>query len=230
MGGQLVKSIVVPSFDWNANELFPFAGSNEIFGGVSDAVNVLTVLSLLKNKLPSWNAQFVHPSGHGHDCSFGLFVSGSISSLLVFRIEATHTPPRHTSSNRGGADGGGDGVVNKVESSFSAAPAEPEWFSEYVVCTVNNRANTAIAIDRFLNHRGAFMLTDPYIVKSGGLLRGRIHKRDIKNEDTNDSYKGQKRCQRSKKRSRKEKNKKVATFHEKQHTTTFFLLRKKKDI
>lgn len=39
-----------------------------------------------------------------------------------------------------------------------------------------------------------------------------------------------KNCQRSKKRSRKEKNKKVATFHEKQHTTTFFLLRKKKDI
>jgi hypothetical protein len=190
VGGQLVKSIVVPSFDWYANELFPFTGSNEIFGGVSDAVNVLTVLSLLKNKLPSWNAQFVHPSGHRHDCSFGLFVSGSISFLLVFRIEATHTPPRHTSSNRGGADGGGDGVVNKVESSFSAAPAEPEWFSEYVVCTVNNRANTAIAIDRFLNHRGAFMLTDafqyPYIVKSGGLLRGRIHKHDIKNEDSND--------------------------------------------
>jgi hypothetical protein len=162
VGGQLVKSIVVPSFDWYANELFPFAGSNEIFGGVSDAVNVLTVLSLLKNKLPSWNAQFVHPSGHRHDCSFGLFVSGSISFLLVFRIEATHTPPRHTSSNRGGADGGGDGVVNKVESSFSAAPAEPEWFSEYVVCTVNNRANMAIAIDRFLNHRGAFMLIDAF--------------------------------------------------------------------
>ena len=222
MGGPLVKSIVVPSFDWNANELFPFAGSNEIFGGVSDAVNVLTVLSLLKNKLPSWNAQFVHPSGHGHDCSFGLFVSGSISSLLVFRIEATHTPPRHTSSNRGGADGGGDGVVNKVESSFSAAPAEPEWFSEYVVCTVNNRANTAIAIDRFLNHRGAFMLTDAldycaveYINTTLKMKIRMIHIKD-------------KNCQRSKKRSRKEeKNKKVATF-QKQHKQLFFFYEKKK--
>jgi len=158
VGGQLVKSIDVPSFDWNANELFPFAGSNEIFGGVSDAVNVLTVLSLLQNKLPSWNAQFVHPSGHGHDCSFGLFVSGSISSLLVFRIEATHTPPRHTSSNRGGADGGGDGGDAKVESSSAGPEEPPEWFSEYVVCTVNNRAKMAVAIDRFLNHRGAFMI------------------------------------------------------------------------
>ena len=43
----------------------------------------------------------------------------------------------------------------------------------------------------------------PYIVKSGGLLRGRIHKHDIKNEDTNDSK--DKNCQRSKKRSRKKK-------------------------
>jgi len=62
----------------------------------------------------------------------------------------------------------------------------------------------------------------PYIVKSRGLLRGRIHKRDIKNEDTNDSYKGQKL-------SKVQEKGKVPLFT-KNNTTTFFLLRKKKDI
>tara|TARA_B110000459_G_scaffold153419_1_gene167527 strand:+ start:3338 stop:3547 length:210 start_codon:yes stop_codon:yes gene_type:complete len=62
----------------------------------------------------------------------------------------------------------------------------------------------------------------PYIVKSGGLLRGRIHKHDIKNEDTNDSYKGQKL-------SKVQEKGKVPLFT-KNNTTTFFLLRKKKDI
>jgi len=58
----------------------------------------------------------------------------------------------------------------------------------------------------------------PYIVKSRGLLRGRIHKHDIKNEDTNDSYKGQKLSKVQEKVKERRKN----------NTTTFFLLRKKK--
>ena len=74
----------------------------------------------------------------------------------------------------------------------------------------------------------------PYIVKSGGLLRGRIHKHDIiKNEDTNVIPTKDKNCQRSKKRSRKEeKNKKVcvATFHKKTTKQLFFLEKKIHDL
>jgi hypothetical protein len=57
-------------------------------------------------------------------------------------------------------------------------------------------------------------------VKSGGLLRGRIHKRDIKNEDTNDSYKGQKLSK---------VQEKVKERRKKQHNN-FFSSTKKKDI
>ena len=75
----------------------------------------------------------------------------------------------------------------------------------------------------------------PYIVKSGGLLRGRIHKHDIiKNEDTNVIPTKDKNCQRSKKRSRKEeKNKKVVRCHFSQKKTTkqlFFLEKKIYDL
>ncbi len=57
----------------------------------------------------------------------------------------------------------------------------------------------------------------PYIVKSGGLLRGRIHKHDIKNEDTNDSYKGQKlsKVQEKVKERRKKQHKQLFFFYEK---------------
>ena len=61
----------------------------------------------------------------------------------------------------------------------------------------------------------------PYIVKSGGLLRGRIHKHDIKNEDTNDSYKGQKLSK---------VQEKVKERRKKQHNNFFSSTKKKKDI
>ena len=60
-------------------------------------------------------------------------------------------------------------------------------------------------------------------MKSGGLLRGRIHKRDIKNEDTNDSYKGQKLS-----KVQEKVKERSATFHEKQHKQLFFFYEKKK--
>jgi len=56
-------------------------------------------------------------------------------------------------------------------------------------------------------------------VKSGGLLRGRIHKRDIKNEDTNDSYKGQKLSK---------VQEKVKERRKKQHNNFFSSTKKKK--
>jgi hypothetical protein len=94
----------------------------------------------------------VQPSGHAHDCSFGLFVIGSISSLKVFKTDATHTPPCHTSSNLGGAEGVGATVE-------SAPPVGPPSFSEYVVCTVNKSTVMAMTMVVFLNHRGTvFML------------------------------------------------------------------------
>jgi hypothetical protein len=67
----------------------------------------------------------------------------------------------------------------------------------------------------------------PYIVKSGGLLRGRIHKHDIKNEDTNDSPKDKNNVKGPRKgQGKKKKTKKcVATFHKKQQQL-FFLEKK----
>jgi hypothetical protein len=56
-------------------------------------------------------------------------------------------------------------------------------------------------------------------VKSGGLLRGRIHKRDIKNEDTNDSYKGQKLSK---------VQEKVKERRKKQHNNFFSSTKKKR--
>ena len=57
-------------------------------------------------------------------------------------------------------------------------------------------------------------------MKSGGLLRGRIHKHDIKNEDTNDSYKGQKLSSKV--------QEKVKERRKKQHKQLFFFYEKKK--
>ena len=102
----------------------------------------------------------MHPSGHGHDCSFGLFVLGSISSLKVFKTDATHTPPCQTSSNLGGGEGGGAGALITVESPPVGPPSG--WFSEYVVCTVNKSAVMAMTMVEFLNHRGTgFMFFPP---------------------------------------------------------------------
>lgn len=71
----------------------------------------------------------------------------------------------------------------------------------------------------------------PYIVKSGGLLRGRIHKHDITNEDTNDSPKDKNNVKGPRKgQGKKKKTKKcVATFHEKQQQL-FFLEKKIYDL
>ena len=77
----------------------------------------------------------------------------------------------------------------------------------------------------------------PYIVKSGGLLRGRIHKHDITNEDTNDSpkdknnVKGPRKGQgKKKKRKKKQKSVFFATFHKKTTKQLFFLEKKIHDL
>jgi len=69
----------------------------------------------------------------------------------------------------------------------------------------------------------------PYIVKSGGLLRGRIHKRDITNEDTNvipqrtKTVKGPRKGQGKKKKTKKCV---FCHFSQKNNKTTFFLGKK----
>ena len=68
----------------------------------------------------------------------------------------------------------------------------------------------------------------PYIVKSGGLLRGRIHKHDIKNEDTNDSYKGQKLSKVQEKVKERRKKQKSCHFSRKTTQQLFFFYEKKK--
>ena len=77
----------------------------------------------------------------------------------------------------------------------------------------------------------------PYIVKSGGLLRGRIHKRDITNEDTNvipqrtKTVKGPRKGQgKKKKRRKKQKSVFFATFHKKTTKQLFFLEKKIHDL
>ena len=67
----------------------------------------------------------------------------------------------------------------------------------------------------------------PYIVKSGGLLRGRIHKHDIKNEDTNDSYKGQK-LSKVQEKVKERKKQKSCHFSRKTTQQLFFFYEKKK--
>lgn len=73
----------------------------------------------------------------------------------------------------------------------------------------------------------------PYIVKSGGLLRGRIHKRDITNEDTNvipqrtKTVKGPRKGQGKKKKTKKCV---LPLFTKKQQQQLFFLEKKIYDL
>ena len=70
-------------------------------------------------------------------------------------------------------------------------------------------------------------------MKSGGLLRGRIHKHDITNEDTNDSPKDKNNVKGPRKgQGKKKKTKKcvLPLFTKKQQQQLFFLEKKIYDL